>query len=188
MKMKMSLVRALGGAVLAVGLASLCPSPPLFPFGSSAAQAAIDVSIGEGAFYDRLAPYGDWLQRGNVYVFVPAVSADWRPYTFGHWEYTDRFGWIWISDEPFGWATYHYGRWGYDDEIGWYWVPATEWAPAWVSWRRSDNYIGWAALPPDPHTGLSVNIDLNSDRYADRYWAVVPAPQFLSVNLRGAVI
>src|SRR5438067_805683 len=184
--MKFTIARILGGTVLAIGLTAGLPSSSFISLGSG--QAKADVSINVGAFYDRLSPYGDWIRRGNTYVFVPAVGPDWRPYTFGHWDYTDRYGWIWVSDEPFGWATYHYGRWGFDDEIGWYWVPGTEWAPAWVSWRRSDNYIGWAPLPPDPDTGLSVNIDLNSDRYADRYWAVVPAPQFLAGNLRTVVI
>jgi uncharacterized protein YraI len=36
-----------------------------------------------------------------------------RPYTVGRWVFTDRYGWMWASSEPFGWATYHYGRWGF---------------------------------------------------------------------------
>lgn len=32
---------------------------------------------------------------------------------------------------------------------GWVWVPDTEWAPAWVSWRTNDHYVGWAPLPPE---------------------------------------
>jgi Family of unknown function (DUF6600) len=128
------------------------------------------------------------VRRGGVYVYVPAVDESWRPYTLGHWEYTNRYGWLWISEEPFGWATYHYGRWGFDEELGWFWVPATEWAPAWVSWRRSDNYVGWAPLPPDRDMGLAIDIDIDSDRYADRYWAVVPAPEFLAPRLDRIVV
>jgi hypothetical protein len=160
----------------------------MVPTGSAEAQAAVGASINLGTFYDRLAPYGDWVSRDGLYVFVPVVDANWRPYTLGHWEYTDQFGWIWISDEPFGWASYHYGRWGFDEEIGWYWVPATEWAPAWVSWRRSDDYVAWAPLPPDSDTGPAADIDIDSDQYADRYWSIVPAPQFLSADLRRVVI
>jgi hypothetical protein len=178
----------LGGAALALGLTLSVPHSPIFSSGSSEAWAAVDVSINVGAFYDRLAAYGDWVRRGGVYVFVPAVDAEWRPYTLGHWEYTNRFGWLWVSDEPFGWATYHYGRWGFDEEIGWFWVPATEWAPAWVSWRRSDDYVGWAPLPPDRDTGLAFDIDIDSDRYADRYWAVVPGPEFLAPRLDRIVV
>ena len=31
---------------------------------------------------------------------------------------------------------------------GWIWYPGTRWAPAWVDWRCSDRYYGWAPLPP----------------------------------------
>src|SRR5437773_2233500 len=75
-------------------------------------------------------------------------SRDWRPYTDGHWVYTD-VGWTWVSEEPFGWATYHYGRWTRLRNIGWVWVPGDEWAPAWVSWRKNNDYVGWAPLPPE---------------------------------------
>jgi hypothetical protein len=54
-----------------------------------------------------------------------------------------------MSEEPFGWATFHYGRWTRLRNIGWIWVPGDEWAPAWVSWRKSNDYIGWAPLPPE---------------------------------------
>jgi hypothetical protein len=69
-------------------------------------------------------------------------SRSWRPYTNGRWVYTDA-GWTWISEEPFGWATYHYGRWARLRNIGWIWVSGDEWAPAWVSWRKSNDYVGW---------------------------------------------
>jgi hypothetical protein len=29
------------------------------------------------------------------------------------------------------------------------WVPGYTWAPAWVSWRSNDDYVGWAPLPPE---------------------------------------
>ena len=28
-------------------------------------------------------------------------------------------------------------------------MPGDEWGPAWVDWRRGDDYVGWAPLPPD---------------------------------------
>ena len=70
-----------------------------------------------------------------------------RPYTVGRWIYSD-YGWYWDSREPFAWAVYHYGRWGYDPDYGWFWVPGDVWAPAWVQWRYSDNYVGWAPIGP----------------------------------------
>nr|WP_151983226.1 DUF6600 domain-containing protein [Rhizobium sp. EC-SD404] len=77
------------------------------------------------------------------------LDRDWRPYTQGHWAYTNDYGWYWVSDEPFGWATYHYGRWGYSRSYGWYWVPGNVWAPAWVTWRTGGDYVGWAPLAPE---------------------------------------
>jgi hypothetical protein len=99
-------------------------------------------------FREELAPYGQWVNHeGYGEVWVPRVQAGWRPYTTGHWAYTDQ-GWAWMADEPWGWATFHYGRWFYDQGLGWAWVPGNTWAPAWVAWRHGDGYVGWAPLPP----------------------------------------
>ncbi len=98
-------------------------------------------------FYTKLEPYGVWRETGDYgYVWQPReaeASRSWRPYTNGRWVYTDA-GWTWISAESFGWATYHYGRWTRLRNIGWVWVPGDQWAPAWVSWRKSNDYVGWA--------------------------------------------
>ncbi len=88
------------------------------------------------------------------------------PYTDGSWAYTDA-GWTWISEEPFGAITYHYGRWTRLQDTGWVWVPDTEWAPAWVSWRRSEQYVGWAPLPPEATFKRDVGISSWSDSYYD---------------------
>src|SRR5262249_48902152 len=77
------------------------------------------------------------------------TQTDWRPYRFGHWVYTDEWGWYWIADEEWGWIAYHYGRWILDREFGWIWVPGDEWSPAWVRWRRGETAIGWSPMPPD---------------------------------------
>src|ERR1041384_6364509 len=110
-------------------------------------RAAVEVSV--DLFHESLAPYGEWREVGDYgYCWHPRVEADWRPYSVGRWLYTDA-GWTWNSEEPFSWAVYHYGRWTRVDEVGWVWVPGTEWGPAWVSWRRSPEYVGWAPLPPE---------------------------------------
>ncbi len=138
------------------------------------------------SFYEPLGSYGDWVQVQDQYVWVPhGVDAGWRPYTRGHWEDTDQ-GWFWVSTEPFGWATYHYGRWGFSHDVGWFWVPGTVWAPAWVAWRGSDSYLGWAPLPPAPDAGLAVSISIGA--VPDYYWSVVPAQSFLSVNIGVALV
>jgi hypothetical protein len=126
-------------------------------------------------FYEQLADDGRWYEDDTYgYVFQPAVAADssdWRPYSDGHWEDTDR-GWYWDSNERFGWATYHYGRWVLIDGVGWVWVPGNEWAPAWVSWRDSDEYVGWAPLPPECGR-ISVGVSIGG--WSDSYWGVGPS-------------
>jgi hypothetical protein len=123
-------------------------------------------------FYDRLAPDGQWLNDDQYgYVWQPNVAVSttsWRPYSDGHWVWTDR-GWFWQSNENFGWATYHYGRWVLIDGSGWVWVPGRHWAPAWVSWRHTDNddYVGWAPLPPESSFSTSVGIHPWCDTYYD---------------------
>jgi len=119
-------------------------------------------------FYDSLLPYGEWVDVENYgYCWQPSgVDADWRPYTDGYWSYTDA-GWTWVSYEDFGAITYHYGRWIRLEDSGWVWQPGYEWGPAWVSWRQSDDYIGWAPLPPeatfDPESGIGVWVDRDYD-------------------------
>lgn len=126
------------------------------------------ITTGYSTFYNRLEPYGDWIEAGDYgYVFHPREaerSSNWRPYTDGRWVYTDA-GWTWISEEPFGWATYHYGRWTRLRGVGWVWVPGNQWAPAWVSWRKSNDYVGWAPLPPEARFDQRIGIRNWSDSY-----------------------
>ncbi|RWN58304.1 MAG: hypothetical protein EOR98_05655, partial [Mesorhizobium sp.] len=154
----------------------------------SEARAATDVSVSISTFYDKLSSHGDWVSYRGATVFVPVdVADDWRPYTIGHWVYTEQHGWLWVSDEPFGWATYHYGRWGYADDIGWYWVPGTRWAPAWVSWRREREHVIWAPLPPRRDPDL-ISIEVTIDTTPDFYWVVVPTREFLADDISVVVI
>ena len=140
-----------------------------------------------GAFYNRLAPYGNWIWLQGQYVWVPQnVGPHWRPYTVGRWVFTDRYGWMWTSREPFGWATYHYGRWGFSNRVGWFWVPGNRWAPAWVSWRKSNDYLAWAPLPPAYDEGVS--IEVNARGVPDYYWQVVPNRDFLSDDLPRRIV
>ena len=102
-----------------------------------------------GAFYSSLDPYGEWISISDgIYAWRPVGEpSDWRPYSYGHWIWTD-FGWYWSSDEPWAWAVYHYGRWYDDDYYGWVWIPGYDWAPAWVEWRYGPDCVGWAPLGP----------------------------------------
>jgi probable HAF family extracellular repeat protein len=123
-------------------------------------------------FYTRLSSdEGSWVEAGDYgYCFRPRVSEDWRPYRDGHWVWTDR-GWYWDSNERFAWATYHYGRWVDIGGTGWCWVPGNQWAPAWVSWRQSDQDVGWAPLPPE--ADVSGNLPISS--WSDSYYGIGPA-------------
>ncbi len=103
-------------------------------------------------FYDNLAPYGTWINvDGYGRCWRPSVAISnpgWQPYCdLGHWVYTD-CGWYWFSDYSWGWAPFHYGRWFRHPHWGWCWAPDTVWGPSWVTWRSSDDYCGWAPLPP----------------------------------------
>jgi len=161
-------------------------SPPTV--GVSTARAATEVDI--NLFFTSLSPYGAWVPSPDYnYVWVPTqVDPNWSPYTNGHWVYTDRYGWYFVSDEPFAWIVYHYGRWAYEPLVGWYWVPGTQWAPAWVAWRKGDTEIGWAPLPPQGkgyQTALSVSININT--VPQHYWIFTPADQFLAPQLKTVV-
>jgi hypothetical protein len=118
------------------------------------ADAHVSLSVGldihsSADFYSPLTPYGTWVEVGRYGRCWRPVEVDavWRPYTIGHWEWTD-CGWYWVSDEPWAWACYHYGSWVFDPAYGWVWVPGTEWAPAWVVWREAPDYVGWAPCGP----------------------------------------
>ena len=140
---------------LAFALLSICTlstafvAAPLVLGTTTVAQAQVSAE-----FESALEPYGEWLRHprwGMVWMPYDRPPG-WRPYTEGHWVYTDDWGWYWISEgeeQDWGWVAYHYGRWVLDRRMGWLWVPGDEWAPAWVDWRRGGEYVGWAPSPPD---------------------------------------
>jgi hypothetical protein len=110
------------------------------------------VAVTQNYFYDTLSPYGGWVDvEGYGRCWRPTVvvyDSSWQPYcNHGHWVYTDA-GWYWVSDYSWGECAFHYGRWFHDARFGWCWWPDTAWAPSWVCWRYSDDYCGWAPLPP----------------------------------------
>ena len=143
-------------------------------------------------FYDSLSPSGEWVDVGD---YGPCwrpnnVDADWTPYTDGYWAYTDA-GWTWVSYEDFGGIVYHYGRWMRVEGEGWCWVPGYEWAPAWVSWRSSDDYVGWAPLPPWARWRRDVGISVWADREYDLgpgYYRFCHTRDFGAPVLRGVLI
>ena len=124
------------------------------------------------SFYDDLSPYGQWIDDPRYgYVWLPDVGPDFKPYaTNGHWVYTED-GWTWASDYQWGWAAFHYGRWFFSNGYGWMWVPGNEWAPAWVTWRNSNDYYGWAPMEPGVNVDYAYGGGYNPPSH---YWCFVP--------------
>jgi hypothetical protein len=154
-----------------------------------APEAPADPAVaGVEYFHDQLAPYGQWVEReGYGVVWVPQVQAGWRPYTTGHWVYTDQ-GWAWVADEPWGWAAFHYGRWYYDPEIGWAWVPGTVWAPAWVAWRHGGGYLGWAPLGPAVGFTFEAGLDFGGFVIAPGFYTFVGERDILAPRVSTVIV
>jgi len=143
-------------------------------------------------FHQRLSPYGRWAVRpGYGEVWTPRVASGWRPYTTGHWVYTEQ-GWAWVANEPWGWAPFHYGRWYHDASDGWSWVPGHVWAPAWVVWRNGGGYLGWAPLPPSVGFTAGVGasfggVDIET-AISPAYYSFVPERAILAPRLSAAFV
>jgi hypothetical protein len=132
---------------------------------------------------------------------VVIYDSTWRPYCDrGHWVYSD-YGWYWNSDYSWG-ATFHYGRWFRHAHHGWCWYPDTVWAPSWVTWRSSDDYCGWAPLPPFAvyrpgfgffYRGSSVAVGFSFGLEADCFTFISPGhfydhrPRYYAVEPRRSV-
>jgi len=144
------------------------------------ALGAVQVSV--SVFHQTLAPYGRWITSASYGdVWAPSVAVGWQPYVNGEWYYTD-CGWTWASSDPWGEIPFHYGTWVWDPGYGWVWVPGTVWSPAWVTWAYSDDFIGWAPVPPS--FGFSVTGYVGSPVVlaANRY-VFVPTRQFVGVGV-----
>jgi FecR protein len=128
--------------------------------------------------------YGDWrYSQPYGYVWYPRVDVGWRPYFYGRWMSYPRFGWTWIGVDRFAWPTHHYGRWGFSAGV-WFWIPGNRWAPAYVSWAYSGNYVSWCPLGFNNRPVISINIFNVGPRYYSagfRYfpaWTVIERPFF----------
>jgi hypothetical protein len=134
--------------------------------------------------YNYLAPYGNWIYLDPYgYVWTPRhMGYQWRPYSNGHWVMTE-MGWTWMANERWGSIPFHYGRWGYDDYIGWFWVPGSTWGPAWVSWRWSDRYTGWAPLQPGIELRVNMDFGSISINIPNRFWIFLQTSRFLDSDI-----
>ena len=158
------------------------------------------------SFYDLLSPMGEWIQitteeidedlnegEGQSYsslfaedgemlfIWKPDVEEGWKPYLNGRWEYTEQ-GWLWVSNDAWGNSTYHYGRWWRSPKYGWVWMPGYTWAPAWVRWRISDDFVGWAPLTPKAKWKIEDGITETNYRFKnnDADWVFVQKNGFVN--------
>jgi uncharacterized protein DUF6600 len=173
--------RALRGALLAASAFLLAGASPIVIGALAPAQAQVSVSV---EFREALGPYGEWRHSGRWGdVWVPRVEEGWRPYTVGHWVYTNDWGWYWEAAEreaQWGWVVYHYGRWIFDPDLGWAWIPDNKWGPSWVVWRRGHGEIGWAPMPPER---LLVEY-----REEPRVWIFVRDREFIAPDIVSVVL
>jgi hypothetical protein len=147
-----------------------------------AAQSTTRVSVSIGGFYDELSPYGRWVTVGRWGTcWAPSVAATWQPYSNGEWLYTD-YGWTWVSNDAWGGDPYHYGSWAWDPDYGWVWVPGDVWAPSWVTWCWTDDYVGWAPLPPS-FTLTATGYYGSPIVEPARSFVFVPTRSFVSTNV-----
>ncbi len=152
---------------------------------STHAQDNEDFMLTFDICYDELETYGTWYEI-EYYGFAwrPfGMKHSWIPYTIGQWEATDE-GWLWVSDFAWGWLPFHYGRWYDHPEIGWCWIPGYDWAPAWVTWNRTDDNIGWYPTPPVP---LGSSFTVEPDDWFCISYDYFLSPYFRSRRLRGSM-
>lgn len=162
---------------------------PMTGYVDSQSSVKADVSVNFGFFQNSLSPYGHWVNTSNYGpCWRPAnLASGWQPYVDdGHWAYTE-YGWTWVSDDPWAPITYHYGSWYDDPSYGWMWVPGYVWGPSWVTWSYTDDYVGWAPLPP------SYQFYANQS-YAPApvinnvYYVYVPAQNFTDTRIRNIML
>ena len=157
-----------------VALAALAAPRPV--------EASVSVGVSISYFHETLAPHGRWVMTASYgEAWVPSVVTGWAPYVNGEWAYTD-CGWTWISYDPWGSIPFHYGTWVWVDWHGWAWVPGRVWAPAWVTWAITDDYIGWAPVPPEFFLSRS-GYEGRPIALAPARYIFVPARQFVGVRV-----
>lgn len=121
------------------------------PQAAAPAEAAPAPDQGQNDVRALLANYGTFVEHARYgEVWRPTVTPQgWRPYEPCNWVFTKKYGWYYQDPTPWGQIVHHFGRWTNDPQMGWVWVPGDQFSPAWVIWRTSNDYIGWAPTPPD---------------------------------------
>ena len=148
---------------------------------------------------DDLDGHGRWDQS-NEYgaIWIPyQVAPDWAPYRYGHWAWTQHWGWSWVDDAPWGFAPFHYGRWVHYGGR-WCWAPGRYiarpvYAPALVAWvggpsvsvgihigsgpRPAPPRVGWVPLAPREHYAPSYRHSPDYDNRINAHFNPVTGPK-----------
>ncbi len=110
----------------------------------------------------ELDSFGRWIVDDSYGpAWVPyAVNSVWSPYSAGRWWYRPKWGWTWVSYEPWGWLPYHYGRWHHHPSYGWCWLPGAAftfnfWSPALVRFYQGPSWISWCPLGPGDYYNVN---------------------------------
>jgi len=182
-------------ALLNGKLTNLAPNASA-PSGSNTDMDIVSFQV----FHDKLQPYGTWIDHKRWgRAWRPSNQAGFRPYENGHWENSDEYGMTWVSNDPWGDAPTHYGRWGYDPGYGgWLWVPGYVWGPGWVTWRTSEENVGWFPIPPGEWDGEGAYVDNWDGWYGYRgvldeaafygLWSFVAPGDIFVGDIRGRII
>ena len=130
-------------------------------------------------FYDELSPYGGWVcTRALAMSGCPRTSRRAAPLRRRPLNLYRRVWLVLGLERALCLGGIHYGRWGYDEDYGWFWVPGDTWAPAWVQWRYSDDYVGWAPVGPGPR-GYAYGVPENYEPPIAESWVLVQ-PRYMA--------
>jgi hypothetical protein len=183
--MTTAMTKRLARAVLIAGLALPVTTllPAIAPFPITKAHAAGPTTVAE--FKSILAGYGKWGTHDKYGdIWVPSVTPPgWHPYPACQWVFTKQ-GWYFNDNTAWGSIVHHYGRWSNDPQIGWFWVPDQDWSPGWVVWRQSDQWVGWAPMPPQQEFQLVSSSEFNNDKL----WTFMAADKFRSGGCGDTVV
>ena len=176
------LARAALLATLSLPAATLLPAAEALSITKAYAAPSTARTIAE--FKAVLADYGTFGTHAKYgEIWVPTVTPQgWHPYPACQWVYTKN-GWYFNDETPWGSIVHHYGRWSHDEKIGWFWVPDENWSPGWVAWRKSDQWIGWAPMPPQQDAQLVSSAEFNNDKF----WVFMDAKKFFNGECGGTV-
>ena len=63
---------------------------------------------------------------------------------------------------------------------GWVWLPGHVWAPAWVRWKITNDYVGWCPLTPFANWKMSEGINLTNYKFVNDYddWLFIGKSKF----------